>query len=116
MNLIFFVLLLTPLKAMENLDKFKWNYRLIVISKTNTNALNYFKDLKTKNSNSWSERKLKLVTVPSDQFDKTYDKNTFAALIGLDGGIKSVYKTPPDIQIIFQTIDAMPMRQQELRK
>lgn len=117
MKLIVFVLFLNPIiMAMQDLTTYKWNNRLIAVSEVNTQAIDYFNNLKTKNSSAWSERKLKLVTLPSDQFLNTYDKNTFAALVGLDGGTKAVYKTPPDIKLIFQTIDAMPMRQQELRK
>ncbi|TEW46735.1 DUF4174 domain-containing protein [Psychromonas sp. RZ5] len=39
-------------------------------------------------------------------------KNT-VTLIGKDGGIKSQKKSV-DLQILFSTIDAMPMRQQEM--
>jgi hypothetical protein len=37
-------------------------------------------------------------------------------LIGLDGGIKLNRQGEPDWDFIFKTIDAMPMRQSELRK
>ncbi len=37
-------------------------------------------------------------------------------LIGLDGGVKDSGKDMPNLKAVFQTIDAMPMRQSEIRK
>ena len=101
---------------MEKIKKFKWNSRLIVVSENNTQALNYFDNIKSQYSKGWNERQLKVVPVSSNQFFKKYHQNSFAALVGLDGTTKSVYKSPPNIETIFQTIDAMPMRRQELKK
>jgi hypothetical protein len=36
-------------------------------------------------------------------------------LVGLDGGIKLQSAEPVDLQQVFQLIDGMPMRQNELR-
>ncbi|MEM7809640.1 MAG: DUF4174 domain-containing protein [Planctomycetota bacterium] len=37
-------------------------------------------------------------------------------LVGLDGGGKERYVEPVDLDVVFAAIDAMPMRQQELRR
>ena len=36
-------------------------------------------------------------------------------LVGKDGGVKKVWRDPVDPKGIFTIIDAMPMRQQEMR-
>ena len=38
-----------------------------------------------------------------------------AALIGKDTGIKARYAAPPDLSAVLDTVDGMPMRQQERR-
>ena len=38
------------------------------------------------------------------------------ALIGKDGGLKKIWLTQPSEQDIFDIIDAMPMRRQEMRR
>jgi hypothetical protein len=48
------------------------------------------------------------------QFKKM--KSTFAMhLIGLDGGVKKRWNEPTSCEDIFAIIDAMPMRQQEMK-
>lgn len=37
-------------------------------------------------------------------------------LIGKDGGTKGSYGSPPDLMAIFDRIDAMPMRREEMRR
>jgi hypothetical protein len=58
----------------------------------------------------------------NSNFDGQLDQNAFLSripagsdwvLIGLDGGAKSSGKRGPDIDLIFKTIDAMPMRIRE---
>ncbi|MDJ0783861.1 MAG: DUF4174 domain-containing protein [Desulfosarcinaceae bacterium] len=46
--------------------------------------------------------------VPADQFQ--------IVLIGKDGGDKGRYGSPPALQAIFDRIDTMPMRQEEMRR
>lgn len=43
-------------------------------------------------------------------------KGDMFVLIGLDGGVKLKKETALDWDLIFGTIDAMPMRQSEIRK
>ena len=45
---------------------------------------------------------------PSDNF--------IGWLIGKDGGIKETYKKPVTTQDLFNTIDSMPMRKQEMKQ
>lgn len=45
--------------------------------------------------------------IPSDRYE--------AVLIGLDGGVKARWDFPPTPEDVFTAIDAMPMRQRELR-
>lgn len=39
-----------------------------------------------------------------------------AALIGKDGGVKVRYPAPPTLSAVLNTVDGMPMRQQERRE
>ena len=39
-----------------------------------------------------------------------------AVLIGKDGGVKARYPAPPALSAVLDTVDAMPMRQQERRE
>ena len=59
-----------------------------------------------------------LVAEPDRQFlmhdYKLNPSDNYAAwLIGKDGGIKQTYKKPVSVKDLFDTIDGMPMRQQE---
>ncbi|MBD2358341.1 DUF4174 domain-containing protein [Tolypothrix sp. FACHB-123] len=45
------------------------------------------------------------------------DKNNFRViLVGKDGGVKRQEATPVEVKAIFEQIDAMPMRQQEMQQ
>jgi hypothetical protein len=58
-------------------------------------------------------------SIDSEKFlKKLYNQKTVEnwVLIGLDGGIKAGGKDMPNLKAVFQTIDAMPMRQSEIKK
>ncbi len=44
------------------------------------------------------------------------DNRFQALLVGKDGGIKQVIDNPVDLEKLFATVDALPMRQHELRQ
>lgn len=61
-----------------------------------------------------------LVMEPDRQFlmhdYKLNPSDDFAGwLIGKDGGVKKTYKKPITVEDLFQTIDSMPMRKQEVK-
>lgn len=58
-------------------------------------------------------------SIDSEKFlKKLHNQKTVEnwVLIGLDGGIKVGGKETPNLEIILQTIDAMPMRQSEIKR
>ena len=66
------------------------------------------------------ERNIAVLTEaqPGSKLRKTLgvSRRGFAVvLVGKDGGVKKVWRDPVDPQSIFTIIDAMPMRQQEMR-
>ncbi|MDJ0654039.1 MAG: DUF4174 domain-containing protein [Xanthomonadales bacterium] len=36
-------------------------------------------------------------------------------LVGKDGGVKGDYQRPPSLSVVFDLVDSMPMRRQEMR-
>lgn len=80
------------------------------------------------------ERRTIILSAWRDGVDLTPDQPGFAAsgsevlnaiealsdfevlLVGLDGGVKQRWRSPIDAATLFQAIDAMPMRQDELRQ
>ncbi len=49
------------------------------------------------------------------EFNLVPQENYMGWLIGKDGSIKQTYKKPVSTEDLFTTIDAMPMRQQEIK-
>jgi hypothetical protein len=122
----------------QNLDKHQWENRIIIIKTTDENNAKYQKQIEEfKNEeNGLLDRKLVLYKVVEDTYSfsdfnsKSMDFQTISnpskrnlfkhkhdfevLLIGLDGGVKIVQQEVLTIQKLFNTIDAMPMRQNEL--
>lgn len=116
MNYIIVVLFITGgLMQADSLTDYQWKHRLIVVADNNQEAISYFKNLSKKHTSSWNERKLKLITLDKNKFSSNYPPKTFAVLVGLDGSAKTLYKKAPQLKTIYSTIDAMPMRQQEIQ-
>ena len=99
----------------EGINDYQWENRLIVVSNENHEAISYFKKLSNQHMSSWNERRLKLITLDKNKFTSNYPPKTFAVLVGLDGSAKTLYKKAPHLKTIYSTIDAMPMRQQEIQ-
>jgi hypothetical protein len=120
------MIFVTQPKTPEDL---RWKNRILVISnvqaegewfnKANNNYLEtrkllvfYFEEGRLKNSNFPD-------SINSTKFlEKLQNQRGVEnwVLIGLDGGVKDSGKDMPNLKAVFQTIDAMPMRQSEIRK
>ena len=132
----FLILLFIPLMSYtQHLDKHQWKDRLLLVivdsyeSKSLQKQLALFKDTEKE----LAERKLVVYqTTPFDykegmQSSKSLKgsslyqqynqqkKDFKLILIGLDGGVKESYFNPTPPAEIYDIIDQMPMRQQELR-
>ena len=114
----------------------QWKNRLVILvtdSLNNVDYKNQIRDFKQK-PEFLKERKIKIISVEKSknrytqmdtfewksitkEFNKyTEDTHPFVLyLIGLDGGIKYISHQRIDPQLIFDKIDAMPMRQRELQ-
>ena len=113
---------------LNDLSSLRWENRLIIVNQpTNPdNALglmkNHSQDIIERDIVWFILKGSETVTNYSGSLSKSFmeniqqeyplKKNT-VTLIGKDGGIKSQKKSV-DLQILFSTIDAMPMRQQEM--
>jgi len=120
----------------ESLNDFQWKNRLLIIYAMSDNRsqlenqLTYIENAK----NDYQERDLKVIILQnqevtiwnssathqleSNQIIKdlniSSEKSYQNLLIGKDGGVKLRKDTPISNQELFNTIDAMPMRQREM--
>lgn len=119
----------TPLKSIADLQ---WQNRLLIISTNNLINLDVFMNELT--ANSLDERRLKIYALVAgesfellpnkvlkmekfldEELSKVFNQNGQAYLIGLDGGIKSIYSVNElSYKTIANRIDGMPMRRAEL--
>ncbi|AXT55771.1 DUF4174 domain-containing protein [Aquimarina sp. AD1] len=134
-NIVFLLLLLPILSFSQDLDKHRWEDRLILVladSYKNPKLVKQLKEFKNK-SKSLEERKLIVYQITPTSYQTGIDKNTSTKsnavykeynpsnedfkiiLIGLDGGIKLKSNKVLLSTQIFDQIDQMPMRRQELR-
>lgn len=122
----------TPSFAMSEL---RWKYRpVVVFAASDTDSrLRRQSDVLAAENNNLRARDMIVVTVVGDRVAAKYGPrpnvsaaalrrlygvgaNDFRAiLIGKDGGVKRSSKTPISSAVLFATIDAMPMRRQEMR-
>ena len=114
-------------KPEKRIKELKWNKRLLVLDTTTVKA----QDLRTeidRNIAAWRDRDLHLVLLDGDRVggeeaeqDASFWRKKFrivqegAVLVGKDGGVKERWSVAPQLQEIFDLVDAMPMRQRELR-
>ncbi|MBD2364731.1 DUF4174 domain-containing protein [Anabaena minutissima FACHB-250] len=119
-----------------NLSSQKWQNRVLLVLAPSVDNRSYQQQMQLFNQhqNGFTERDLVLVQVLAT--DKSYangqpidessvanlrdcfgvDKENFRViLVGKDGGVKRSDTTPVQATAIFEQIDAMPMRQQEMR-
>ncbi|MEH2207285.1 MAG: DUF4174 domain-containing protein [Nostoc sp.] len=120
-----------------NLSSQKWQNRVLLVFAPSVDNHNYQQQMQLFNQqqNDFKDRDLVLVQVLAT--DKSYangqlidessvanlrnrfgvDKENFRViLIGKDGGVKRQESTPVKATAIFEQIDAMPMRQQEMQE
>ncbi|WP_290699730.1 DUF4174 domain-containing protein [Lacinutrix sp.] len=137
-----FIILITFLSlktiAAQDLKKQQWKHRLLLVlsldedNKDYKTQLNYLEN----SVEDIEERQLVIYKILPNKHQSTLNKNednwtegnqlyqkhmnsksTFkVVLIGLDGSIKKTRKTPINTEVLFNIIDAMPMRQSEIRK
>ncbi|BAY15040.1 hypothetical protein NIES21_08260 [Anabaenopsis circularis NIES-21] len=120
-----------------NLSSQKWQNRVLLVFAPSVNNRTYQQQMQLFNQhqNGFKDRDLVLVQVLAT--DKSYangqlidessvanlrdrfgvDKDNFRViLVGKDGGVKRQDTTPVPATEIFEQIDAMPMRQQEMQQ
>ncbi|MBD2505499.1 DUF4174 domain-containing protein [Anabaena azotica] len=120
-----------------NLSSQKWQNRVLLVFAPSVDNRDYQQQMQLFNQhqNGFTDRDLVLVQVLAT--DKSYanrqlidessaaklrdrfgvDKDNFhVILIGKDGGVKRQDATPVQATAIFEQIDAMPMRQQEIQQ
>ncbi|MBL1198783.1 MAG: DUF4174 domain-containing protein [Nostoc sp. GBBB01] len=120
-----------------NLSSQKWQNRVLLVFAPSVDNYNYQQQIKLfdQHQDDFTQRDLILVRVLAT--DKSYanglpidepsaenlrnrfgiDKGNFRViLVGKDGGVKRQDTTPVQATAIFEQIDAMPMRQQEMQE
>ncbi|MBE9107724.1 DUF4174 domain-containing protein [Nostoc cf. edaphicum LEGE 07299] len=120
-----------------NLNSQKWQNRVLLLFAPSVNNHSYQQQMQLFNQqqNDFKDRDLVLIQVLATDksyangqlIDESYaanlrnrfgvDKENFRIiLIGKDGGVKRQETTPVQATAIFEQIDAMPMRQQEMQE
>ena len=128
----------TPKEALSmDLTQFKWKNRLFFLFAEDANDP-FFKNLQSQimdQKDEVAERDLivfevpaqgpaRMNTSPLDRMEADSIRNHFAIpsdeysliLVGKDGGIKLKRKDQVDLKEVFELIDSMPMRQNEMRQ
>ena len=122
---------------MNPLEKHKWKERVLIVTASSPSNVGYKRQdqLLTKGKKGMKDRELVIYRLYADHWlgpkntalsndeaqiiYKKYDINsdTFSVvLIGKDGGVKMNKNDIVSTRELFQLIDSMPMRQQEMRK
>lgn len=133
--LSFFTVNLRSTNKEFSLDNYQWKNRVILIVADGTNTLlRNQTELFLLDKKGLSERDLLIFAVGENHISEIIDGNEFpipvtfkeslsinnnsfeVILIGKDGGIKLREKSPITRQRLYGTIDAMPMRQAEMRR
>lgn len=120
-----------------NLSSQKWQNRVLLVFAPSVDNRNYQQQMKLfdQHQNGFTDRDLVLVQVlatgksyanglPIDEPSAANLRNRFGIdkenfrviLVGKDGGVKRQDSTPVQATAIFDQIDAMPMRQQEMHE
>lgn len=116
-----------------SLRNYQWQHRIVLIFTPSERSLAYQQQMEQWNVKGIRERDIKIVKVlgrESGQIDerrisrasveqlrqqfKVAPEDFAIILVGKDGTEKQRSQTPVDPATIFQVIDAMPMRQQEM--
>lgn len=133
---LLFMMLIAPFSYSQDLNKHKWESRLILVLTNDTSETEYQEQLKEfkKNSEGMKDRRLLVYQItPANyklgidkgkwkksetiyhQYKKT-DSHPEILLIGLDGGVKLQVSDFLSCEKLFATIDVMPMRREELNR
>jgi hypothetical protein len=119
-----------------NLSSQKWQNRVLIVFAPSVDNRDYQQQMQLlqQHQNGFTDRDLVLVQVLADKsyangqlIDESsvanlrsrfgVDKDNFRViLVGKDGGVKRQDATPVQATAIFEQIDAMPMRQQEMQQ
>lgn len=116
---------------MQSLDSYQWKNRLLLVFAPSENNAEYQQQMQLFQGQkaNFAERNLliiELLTEGSSSVDaqeatkirerfKVNPKEFRIVLVGKDGTAKRREQSPVSPQSIFETIDAMPMRRQEMR-
>lgn len=109
--------------AETELDSLRWKRRVLVIASPSRNTQAYLSQRKelSVEGPDWRERDLVLLEVIGPEKNDLRGAFHLKAgdftvlLIGKDGGVKLRSGTPVSSREIFELIDTMPMRRQEIR-
>lgn len=117
---------------MQNLDSYLWKNRLLLVFAPSKNNAEYQQQMQLFQGQkaSFAERNLliiELLTEGTSRVDaqeaakirerfNVNPKEFLVVLVGKDGTAKRQEQSPVSPQSIFETIDAMPMRRQEMRR
>ena len=112
---------------MLDLRNFEWKNRVLVIGGSESKFQNQFDYLKV-NKNEFTDRDMVVILINKDGSKISYYASTSSIrkrfnfedfrllLIGKDGGVKYRTNEPVKINKIFELIDKMPMRVQEIKE
>lgn len=120
----------------QDLSQYKWKNRMVLLLTTTKENIHLSRQMKNfeAQEKELSERKLKVFQVTPESFREVFpirlawEKGTFykqfrksdsdfeVLLLGLDGNIKIRQEKILDSEDLFRIIDAMPMRQAEMKK
>ena len=120
-----------------DLKSFEWENRILVVGGNGSKYQNQFDNLEV-NKNEYTERDMVVILINKDESKISYDglnvlnkldydstlsirkrfnfDNFNLILIGKDGGVKYNNNEPVKINKIFEIIDKMPMRMQEIKE
>ena len=106
----------------DDLAKLKGNSRPIVVLSDSRDDPRVAKQISTLDHTrpGLTQRNIKVLreAQPGSTLRKSLgveEKGFAVVLVGKDGSVKKVWKDPVDPKAIFSIIDAMPMRQQEMK-
>lgn len=122
-HLLLIVTLITPLQK-SPFDVYRWQYRIIILDQEMISAEVQLEQLLDK-KHELLDRDLLVFTklgttmtcVNAEEKPLQYLGNRYKgfSLIGKDGSLKLHQENLIDVQLIFDLIDSMPMRQAEMR-
>lgn len=114
-------------EAAENpLARYRWSARVVVISAPGPDDASLIaqRAILAKAGTGLKERDLVILEAVGETREAVALRRRLglpagafrAALIGKDGGVKRVEAAPLPVQDLYETIDAMPMRRDEMRR